>query len=289
MSGHGHAESADGGTLAVIVVGALLVPALAYLGAAARERRGGRGWPWHRCATWLVGLGATGVALTGPLADAAHHDFRLHMLAHLLVGMLAPLLLVVSAPVTLALRTIDVVPARRLTRLLRSRVLRVVSHPISALLLTAGTLWLLYTTPLYGVMTGSTAGHLLVMLHFLASGALFAAAIAPVDPAPHRSSIPVRGLALLTSVASHGILAKHLAVSPPPGVDRAEALAGGELMYIGGDAVELVLIAMLAAQWYRATRPREGVDADAARRVSPRRRAWGSASGWATRWAAGSR
>ena len=73
------------------------------------------------------------------------------MVGHLLLGMLSPVLLVRAAPVSLALRALPVTTARTLVRLLSSRPVRFVSHPV-----TAGTgnlvgLWLLYTTSLYSL------------------------------------------------------------------------------------------------------------------------------------------
>ena len=51
----------------------------------------------------------------GPVATAAHSTFAAHMAGHLLRGMAAPLVLVLGAPVTLALRALPVAEARTLT------------------------------------------------------------------------------------------------------------------------------------------------------------------------------
>ena len=58
--------------------------------------------PW-RTTAWLTGAVTVAVALSPPLMDLAHHDHRAHMAQHLLLGMYAPLALVLAAPVTLAL------------------------------------------------------------------------------------------------------------------------------------------------------------------------------------------
>jgi putative membrane protein len=135
---------------------------------------------------WCTGLGVLAMALLSPLAEAAHHDFTAHMAQHLLLGMLTPLLLVLAAPATLALRALPVPPARRLARLLRSRPVRYLTDPIVAATLDAGGLWLLYTTSLYRMMVNHPAVHLAVHVHVLAAGCLFTFAIVGVDPAPHR-------------------------------------------------------------------------------------------------------
>jgi putative membrane protein len=113
--------------LPLALAAALLLAAGLYLAAATRPPAGRNPWPAHRSLLWLLGLATIAAAGLGPLADAAHQGvpagkgFPAHMAAHLLAGMLAPLLIALSAPATLALRTLDVARARRLSRLLTSR------------------------------------------------------------------------------------------------------------------------------------------------------------------------
>ncbi|MEV0901648.1 cytochrome c oxidase assembly protein [Actinoplanes sp. NPDC049802] len=201
-----------------------------------------------RIACLAAGLATAAAAVTGPLAGAAHHDFTAHMTGHLLLGMIAPLLLVLAAPVTMVLRALPVGAARRLTRFLNSRPVRMVTHPVPAAALNAGGLWLLYTTGLHHAIGSHPAVH----FHVLASGYLFTAAVIGVDPAPHRPGHPVRAAALIGFLAAHAVLAKHLYGHPPPGVPMDEARAGAELMYYGGDLADLVLIVVFCHQWYRA-------------------------------------
>ena len=248
---HDHTGGAAG-TLDAVLLIPFLVAAVAYLAAAARERRGGRGWPIHRMVFAVAGLTLAASGFVGPLANA-HADFTAHTLAHLLVGMVAPLLLVLSAPVTLALRTLAVVPARRLSRLLRSSPVHVLSHPVTAALLNVGGLWVLHRTDLYAQLGTIPGGHLVVMAHFLAAGYLFTAAIVPVDPSPHRARLVTRAVVLGLAAAAHGILAKLLYIDPPAGVALADGRAGAQLLFYGGDAVDLVLIALLGLEWYRRT------------------------------------
>jgi putative membrane protein len=242
---------------AVLVVAVLL--AAAYLTAAARTRRRGV-WPVRRSACWLAGLAAGSLALVGPIGDGAHADFVAHMTSHVLLGMLAPLLLVRSAPATLALRTLSRDPARRLARLLGSGPVAFLVHPAPASVLNVGGLWLLYGTPLYSAMHSDPLITALVQTHIFITGYLFAAAIVGADPAPHRASYPIRSAWLIAAFAGHGILAKHLFANPPVGVPADRAELGALVMYYGGDAVEVAVVVLLCAGWYRSTRPREARD-----------------------------
>ncbi|CAI6061183.1 cytochrome c oxidase assembly protein [Cohnella sp. JJ-181] len=227
-----------------------------YIGAAiaSNRRKHLRPWPLHRCVLWASGVLCAAAALTGPLADRAPSDFAAHMAGHLLLGMLAPLLLILAAPTTLALRILRAPTARRLARALKSWPVRIPSHPIVASLLNIGGLWLLYTTDLYAAMQQNMFLHLLVHFHVLLSGYLFTLSMIYIDPAPHRYSFVYRATVFVIALAGHGILSKYLYAEPPPGVPQAQAEAGSMLMYYGGDAIDAVLIFILCWQWYKAAR-----------------------------------
>ena len=262
---HDHADpDAAFSAVALLLVAGLLV---AYVTATYAQRRAGRRWSHWRTATFVVGAGLLAVAAAPPLVRFAHADLRGHMLQHLLVGMLAPLGLVLAAPVTLALRTLSVPAARRITGLLRSRPLRVLSHPVAALVLNIGGMYALYLTPLYAATLGSPALHHLVHLHFLAAGYLFTWAILTgPDPAPHPPRMRTRLGVLFVSMAAHATLGKLMYGYLWPrgtlhGADEIRAAA--QLMYYGGDLAEVLLAVALFAMWYqrrgahyrRATRP----------------------------------
>lgn len=250
---HVHGGPSTGGVPVEWILGApFLLAATVYL-IAALNGRSRKAWPWYRSVFWCVGMTGAASGFVGPLATAAHESFTAHMATHLLVGMVAPLLLVLAAPMTLALRTMNVAPARRLTRLLRSGFGRFLTNPVVAAFLNVGGLWALYLTPLYELMQQVMLVHLLVMMHVLIAGYLFTVSLIAVDPSPHRAGLTVRGIVLVVSIAAHGVLAKILYAYPPPGVAPADAGYGARLMFYGGDAVDVVLIVLLCAEWYRVT------------------------------------
>jgi putative membrane protein len=67
--------------------------------------------------------------------------------------------------------------------------------------------------------------------------------------------VGARGGAPVLFLAAHGILAKYLYGHPPAGVPAGAGRAGAELMYYGGDLIDLALIVVFCWQWYRATDP----------------------------------
>lgn len=239
-----------GPDLTVVAGSVLLLGAL--VGYAALVATSRRPWPGWRTVCWAAGGLVVGAGTVGPLAEAAHEDFTAHAVAHLAVGMLGPLLLVLGAPVTLALRTLPAPAARRLTRVLRCRPLRVLTEPVVAGLLDAGGLWLLYTTPVLAFAHHSPVLHLVVHAHLVLAAYLLTAVLVGPDPLPHRRSFPHRAAVLVAVLAAHDILAKVLWAHPPEGV--ADARTGALVMYYGGDGVELVVIVLLCARWYDAVR-----------------------------------
>lgn len=235
----------------------LVSASVAYVIATWRLKRREIQWRRWRTLAWLAGCGSVGLALVGPIADRSHGDFTAHMIGHVLLGMLGPLLLVIAAPATLALRVLPVSRARRLARFLTSTPMAVLTNPFVAGLLNIGGLWLLYRTDLYATMHTETALQVLVHAHVLAAGYLFSfAVIGGPDPSPHRASPPWRAAALVLAIAGHNILAKSIYADPPTGVPLEQARAGAELMYYAGAPVEIALIFLVCRPWLLPRRSR---------------------------------
>lgn len=250
VPGHGP-ESGAGGVWPTLLPLCLTGGCYLLLAHRARRRNPARGWSRWRSAAFQTGLGLIAAALVPPLAPLAHIDFRGHMTQHMLIGMYAPLALVMAAPVTLLLRTLPTAHARRMTAVLHSRPATVLTHPAVALALSTGSLALLYFTPLFNATTHHPAGHWALHAHFLLSGCLFAHVIAGPDPAPARPGVPARLVFLGIATAVHALIAQAMYggflvdVHSPVGQVRG----GAEIMYYGGDIAELLLAVALVATW----------------------------------------
>lgn len=209
-----------------------------------------------RMVLFILGVICSTSSVVGPITVKAHNDFTYHMIGHLLLGMLGPLLIALGAPMTIVLRALPVSVARRLTSILKRRPIQFVNHPFVVSTLNIGGLWVLYTTPLYGLMHEKPLIHLLVHIHVFLAGYLFTLSIIYSDINPHRYSFRFRTIVLGFAIAGHSILAKYLYANPPVGVSATDTEKGAMLMYYGGDAVDLILIIILFYQWYKASRPR---------------------------------
>ncbi|MBC7725206.1 MAG: bifunctional copper resistance protein CopD/cytochrome c oxidase assembly protein [Burkholderiaceae bacterium] len=193
------------------VIWVLVVAFLAffYLAGVWRLHRRGDKWPIHRTVLWLAGLALLFSVTNGGLNVYEKYLFSVHMLAHMLLGMMIPVLLVPGAPVTLALRTI----AKRLDgsrgsrewimAFVHSKFAGVLANPIVSAVVFAASLWAFYYTPLFSWATTDHIGHQWMIAHFLATGYLFVQSLIGVDPVPYRAPYPLRLLLLLGTMAFH--------------------------------------------------------------------------------------
>ncbi|MFD7701787.1 cytochrome c oxidase assembly protein [Streptomyces caelestis] len=238
--------------VAVAVLGCVLVCA-AYAAAAAGLRRRGDAWPWRRDCAFLTGGAALVWGLCGWLPGG---PFTAHSARHLLVAMLGPALLVVGRPLTLLLRVLP-------PGVLRRGLLRAAHSPFAAWLLCPpvaavvdmGGLWLLYRTGLWSAAHHCPALSAVLELHMLLAGLFFSAAVCQLDPVRRRWGPSLRAATLLLAGTAHAVLARSVHAAGPPGTSFAphDLRLGAQVMYYGGDAVEVVLALSLAVQWYAAT------------------------------------
>lgn len=247
-----HEHGAGAGLDTIILIPATLL-LVVYIGGALSSRRNGRPWPWYRVVLWCAGVVAAAVPILGPFAAASHESFVAHAWGHIVGGMLAPLLLVLAAPVTLALRALDTTPARRLSRLLGSLPVRLLVHPVTMGVVSAVSLWLVYATWIYEAAHGSAFVHVFVHVHTVIVGYLFTASIVGVDPDPHPTSRVLRAVVLVLTMGAHAVLAKHLFANPPASAGVADGQLGAQTMYYVGGVVELAIVVVFCAQWYRAS------------------------------------
>lgn len=248
MTEHHHGASTVLPQAEAVVLALMALAALYHLAARRAVRRNSaQGWPTWRTASFITGLALVAVALVPP----APTGFPAHMVGHMLLGMYAPLALVLAAPVTLALRALSPAGGRRIAAALHSPPARLAVHPVSALLLSTGSLAALYFTPLYDTAMGHPAGHWLMAAHFLLAGCLFAHAVAGPDPAAGRPGVPARLTCLGVAIAAHALIAQALygGFFTDVHVPVDQVRHGAEIMYYGGDIAELLLAAALVSTW----------------------------------------
>ncbi|MFJ3082914.1 cytochrome c oxidase assembly protein [Streptomyces halstedii] len=248
------------------------VAALVLYGyAVARLRRRGDAWPVHRTVLFALGVLSIALVMCTALNDYGMVMFSVHMVQHMVISMLSPLLLLLGAPVTLALRALPVGgrgrtgPRELLLKLLHSHYMRIITHPVFTIPLFIASLYGLYFTPLFDWLMGSTAGHLAMMVHFLAVGLVFFWPIMGVDPGPHRPGYVMRMLELFAGMPFHAFfgIALMMASQPmvgtymnPPsslGIDAlSDQSAAGGIAWAFSEIPSVLVLIALVFQWYRS-------------------------------------
>ena len=200
-----------------LMIGLLVLAVALYIkGVMVLTKRGDK-WPVGRTISFAIGISTVDFATSGGLGLYAHFSFSWHMIAHMTLGMIAPIAIVLSAPITLALRTL---PQGRnseergvrgtLLSALHSRYSSIIVNPVGALVIFDGSLFLLYFTSLFGTLMNTHAGHLFMNIHFLLAGFLFFHVIIGIDPNPKRPPFLVRIVTLLTAMSIHAFFSVAL-------------------------------------------------------------------------------
>jgi len=251
---------------------ASLIAAALYVIGYIRIRRAGITWPVMRLVSWLGGVGVIIWTTSSGISVYSQVSVGLHMTQHMVMTMLAPILLVMGAPATLALRAIK--PARGNERgprewlvwLLHSPITRVLTNPFYVFFVYVIGLYGLYMTPLFGWLMGSHIGHVAMQTHFILSGYLFYWVLIGIDPRPRPLPYWGRLLMLLLALAVHGFFAVAMMMGTTPmavewyGVVRpewvtdplADTLLGGQITWGLGEIPALIVLIAIAVQWSRS-------------------------------------
>ena len=193
-----------------LILGLLLFATALYIrGVVALSRRGDK-WPVGRTISFAIGISLLDYATSGGLGLYAHFSFQYHMIAHMVLSMIAPIAIILSAPITLALRTLPIGRDKEergirglLINFLHSKPTSIWTHPLVALAIFDGSLFALYFTPLFGNLMTGHFGHLIMDLHFIAAGLLFFHVIVGIDPNPRKVHHLVRVVILLAAMSIH--------------------------------------------------------------------------------------
>ena len=273
-----------------LIIGILITMVALYVkGVMVLTKRGDK-WPVGRTVSFAIGVAVIDFATSGGLGLYAHFSFSYHMMAHMLLGMIAPIFLVLSAPMTLALRTL---PQGRtstergvrgsLLAALHSKLGVFSTNPIVALLIFDGSLFGLYFTNLFADLMQSHIGHLIMTLHFLAAGFLFFFVIIGIDPNPRRIPHLVQMVVLFAAMSIHAFFSVAL-MSTTTLIDKgyfaslrtpwltdllADQKLGGAIGWSMGEIPILIALVATFINWLRDdTREAKRIDRNTARQAA---------------------
>lgn len=243
--------------------------AFAYLWALIKVRRAGGHWPLARALSWFLGLFVLLYITCGALAVYSMVLFSVHMVEHMLLTMVCPIFLVLGAPVTLLLRALEPRqdgtrgPREWILRLVHSGWSKVITHPIFAAVNFAGSIVIVYFTPLFGVMLRYHVGHEFMLIHFLITGYIFSLVLIGIDPIPNRPTYPMRLIMIIATLGYHAFVGISIMqmdtllqaswfgnLGRPwglPAIDDQKL--GGSLMWAIGEIPTMIIAVAVAVQW----------------------------------------
>ncbi|MBB4904575.1 cytochrome c oxidase assembly protein [Actinophytocola algeriensis] len=254
------------GTLAIAM-------AVLYLMGVRKLLARGDKWPMGRVVAWLAGCATILFATSSGIGRYSAAMFSVHMEVHMMLSMLAPVLLVLGGPVTLALRSLPVagkdgVPGPRewLLALVRSPLSRFLTNPIVALVLFVGSFYVLYFSGLFDWALDKHWAHLLMNAHFLLVGYVFYWPVIGIDPSPRRLPHVARLGMVFASLPFHAFFGVILmGMNTVIGQEFYQRLAlrwnsdllsdqrlGGGIAWAAGELPLLIVLVALLVQWARA-------------------------------------
>lgn len=254
---------------------AAVVFAALYVAALVRLRRRGDHWPPGRTFSWLLGCAVLLFATSSGVGRYMPAMFSMHMVVHMCLSMLIPILLVLGAPVTLALRALpaagrDDPPGMRewLLAALHSGFSRFLTNPVVATVLFVAGFYGLYLSNLFDVTASSHAGHLAMNVHFLVSGYLFYWVVIGVDPTPRPIPPLAKVAVVFASLPLHAFFGVVLmGTKKVLGADYYRSLdlswhtdllgdqrLGGGIAWAAGEFPLVIVMLALLIQWARSDR-----------------------------------
>ncbi len=253
-----------------LIFGAVAVAmVVVYLTWVRRLKARGDSWPAGRTATWiLAAVSFFYINLGGP-AVYGHVLLSAHMIGHMALVLIVPILIVLSAPVTLALRAL---PARHdgsrgprewILILVHSKWGTFWSHPIIAAGNLIASMIVFYFTPLIYYAMTTHIGHILMVVHFTLVGYLFINVIIGIDPSSSRPPYPLRLILMFATMIFHAffgvaIISMKTLIGAPYfgmlglswGVDAlADQHTAGEITWGVGEIPSLAIAVTLAILW----------------------------------------
>ena len=256
------------GTAAIVFAGV-------YIAGVIRLRRRGDHWPAGRTVAWLLGCAVLLFATSSGLGRYMPAVFSVHMAGHMLLSMLTPILLVLGAPTTLALRALPTAgkgnppgPREWLLAGLHGKASRFFSHPVVATVMFVAGFYALYFGGIFDAAAGHHGAHLVMNVHFLLTGYLFYWAVIGIDPTPR--PIPPIGkigmvFATLPLHAFFGVVLMGMSVVLGASFYRSLQLPwhtdllgdqhlGGSIAWAAGEVPLVAVLLALLIQWQRSDR-----------------------------------
>ncbi len=253
------------GTVAVVAIAL-------YVGAAYRLHQRGDRWPIGRTIVWVLAWLTFIWSVSGAPGVYGRISFSWHMTSHMTIAMIVPILLVLAAPITLIARVEQhrkdgtYGPREMVLGLVHSKYVAFWANPIVAGINFVFGLIIFYYSPLFELALTTHTGHVLMIVHFLLAGYLFAMVLVGTDPGPRKWAPALRLVVLFATMSFHAFFGVAIQSSttllapgffsivdipwiPDPLLDQQH---GGAIAWGIGDVPSLLLAMLVVLAWVRS-------------------------------------
>lgn len=233
-------------------------------------RRHNASWPMLRTVSWMAGWVVAIVVTSSGVGKYSTADFGLHMVVHMVLNMLIPILLVLGGPLTL-LRRATVGPGRgaqqihaRIEALIMWRWTKFLLHPLIVFVVYVGSLYVLYLTPVFEGLVQYHFGHQLMNVYVLIIGCVFFSLVIGIDRLPVELPQIGRLGFLLAAMPFHAFFGVVLTTAQTPVAQNfyrsidldwlniaGQQDVAGAVVWGGGQLPLLAAVIILAVRWTR--------------------------------------
>ena len=223
---------------------------------------------WQK-ASFLFGLFLVFFALQSPLDPISDHLLSFHQAQHFILRMVAPMFILLGAPLTPMLRGLPAWARQGIVRPMARnhyvrQVYRLLTNPIFTIFFFLGSLYLWQFPGAFNLALRNDEVHALMHLTMSASGFLFWWVV--IDPPPHRSRLHYGlrvlylGLIVLPNTLlgaaitfSDGLIySAYAEVTQPYGLSLAtDQQLGGLMLWVPGDMMSIVAAGIVMVMWYQ--------------------------------------
>jgi putative copper resistance protein D len=210
----------------------------------------GERWPAWRTVSFLGALVVLVVTVQSSIDVYGHELFWLHMVEHLLLIMVVPVLVILGQPIRLLATGNE-----HASRLLRTRALSIITFPLLALAAYAAVLVGTHLTGFMPAMLSHNWLHEVEIVLYLGSGYLFFLPLLAHEPLARQLSYPLRvGLLFLGMTADTVVGVLLMMTTRAQGAyPLSDIHTGGGIMWVVGDGLMFAVTVLVVAQWMRDT------------------------------------
>lgn len=214
----------------------------------------GRQWPIFRTVSYIAGVFVVFVATGSGLASYDDQVFTIHVIQHLMLMNLAPILIALSAPMTLLLQASPKGVQTKTIKILHSKLISFITFPLVAWLMNYVTMYVYFLTPIYQLSIEHPLFHDYTHLHFLITGTIYWVILIGIDPVRWKMSYGAKLAYLLAGIPFStflGIALTSVKTSISPAHTLADVHSGGAILWVFGEVFTVGALGIIFFQWAR--------------------------------------